>query len=265
MRTNREEVKVYDSFASDLARGADILDRESFEIIIDSKRKAFLKRLLVGMSGLCLDYGCGDGSFSRFIKEELKIEMVGVDASKEMVKYASAKGSRKGVSYLVADCHVLPFKNGSFDVVIGIGIFHHLDLGTALFECNRILRRGGFLVVFEPNSLCPLAFVGRNLFKTRIHTSGERTYTHWTFVKEMRMDASAENGFQVVDLRFLSFLGFVFPFIFASRFGHAFAFLKGCAVHLKTVDRLFEKIPITRYLCWQFTVVGVKQKLFMEK
>lgn len=261
MRTTREEVKAYDSFALDLARGADIVDRESYEVIIDSRRKEFLKRLLVGMSGLCLDYGCGDGSFSRFIKEELKVEVVGVDVSKGMVKYASAKGSRKGVSYLVADCHVLPFKNGSFDVVIGMGIFHHLNLGTALFECNKVLRRGGFLVVFEPNSLGPLAFIGRKLFKTRIHTPGERTYTHWTFVKEMR--GRAKNEFQVVNLRFLSFLGFVFPFIFASRFGHAFAFLKGCGVHLKTVDQLFEKIPITRYLCWQFMVVGVKQKLLM--
>jgi hypothetical protein len=57
-----------------------------------------------------------------------------------------------------------------------------------------------------------------------------------------------KNGFQVGDLQFLSFLGFVFPFIWASKFGHAFTSLRGMQKHLKTVDRLFENIPIRYYL-----------------
>ena len=255
MHAPYEEAEVYNSFALDLAGGVELVDRESYDVIIDSRRKEFLKRWLVGKSGLLLDYGCGDASFSRFITEELKTEVVGVDVSKGMVRYASAKG--KGINYLVADCHALPFKNGSFDVVMGMGIFHHLNLRTAIFECNRVLRKGGFLVAFEPNSLGLLSFIGRKLFKTKIHTPGERTYTYWSFVNKMK------NGFRVVDLQFLSFLGFVFPFIWASKFGHAFAFLKRYAIHLKTVDQLFEKIPITKYLCWLFMVVGVKQKLLM--
>jgi ubiquinone/menaquinone biosynthesis C-methylase UbiE len=250
MKAPIEEVEIYNRFASDLARGVDVVDRKSYEMIIDSRRKELLKRWLAGKSGLFLDYGCGDGSFSRFIKEELAAVVVGVDVSALMARYASARG--KGVNYLVADCHALPFKNESFDAVVGIGIFHHLNLKTAMFECSRVLRRGGFLVTFEPNSLGLLSFMGRKLFKTKIHTPSERTYAPWSFVNEMK------NRFQVVDLQFLSFLGFVFPFLWASKFGHAFASLRRYAMHLKTVDRLFENIPITKYLCWLFMVVGVK-------
>jgi len=245
MKAPNEEVEIYNRFALDLARGADVVDHKSYEVIIDSRRKELLKRWLVGKSGFFLDYGCGDGSFSRFIKEELKTEVVGVDVSGGMVRYASTRG--KGVNYLIADCHFLPFRNGSFDAVVGMGIFHHLNLRTAISECNRVLRRGGFLVAFEPNSLGLLSFIGRRLFKTKIHTPHERTYTHWSFINEMR-----RNGFVIVDLRFLSFLGFIFPFIWASKFAHLFAFLKGYAKLLQTVDRLFEKIPMTKHLCWQF-------------
>jgi SAM-dependent methyltransferase len=245
MKAPSEDVEIYDSFALDLARGADVVDRKSYEVIIDSRRKALLKRWLMGKSGLFLDYGCGGGSFCRFIKEELKTEVVGIDASGGMVRYASTRG--KGVNYLIADCYALPFKNGSFDAVVGMGIFHHLNLRTAMFECKRVLRRGGFLVAFEPNSLGLLSFIGRRLLKIKIHTPHEKTYTHWSFINAME-----RNGFVIVDLRFLSFLGFIFPFIWGSKFAHLFTFLKGYTKLLQTVDRLFEKIPITKYLCWQF-------------
>ncbi|HDQ15434.1 MAG TPA: methyltransferase domain-containing protein, partial [Bacteroidetes bacterium] len=74
----------------------------------------------------------------------------------------------------------------SFDAIVAVGIFHHLDLPKAAAECNRLLRNDGFLVVFEPNSLCPLSFIGRKLFKTKIHTPNERPYTYWSFLSEIK-------------------------------------------------------------------------------
>ena len=162
-----------------------------------------------------------------------------------MVRYASTRG--KGVNYLVADCHALPFQDKSFDAIVAIGIFHHLDLRKAISECKRLLQRNGFIIVFEPNSLCPLSLIGRRLFKTRIHTPNEHPYTHWLFISEIR-----KNGFTKVELRFLSFLGFIFPFLWASNFGHLFAFLKRYAKILQTIDMLFEKIPIMKQFCWMF-------------
>jgi hypothetical protein len=114
-----------------------------------------------------------------------------------------------------------------------------------MFECKKVLQRGGFLVAFEP-TLGLLSFIGRRLSKTKIHTPHERTSTHWSFINEMK-----KNGFVIVDLRFLSFLGFVFPFIWSSKFAHLFTFLKGYAKLLQRIDVL-EKIPIAKQFCWMF-------------
>ena len=245
MKVPQDEIKIYDSFALDLARGVDVVDRDTYEVIIDSRRKELLKGWLAGRNGLFLDYGCGDGSFSRFIKNELNGEVIGVDVSSGLIKYALTR--RGSVNYLVADCHALPFKNNSFDVIVGIGIFHHLNLRKALSECKRLLRRNGLLIAFEPNALCPLSFIGRKFSKTKIHTSNERTYSYWSFISEIR-----EVGFTKAELRFLSFFGFIFPFIWASKFAHLFSSLKRYAKVLRTIDVLFEKIPITKQLCWMF-------------
>jgi len=244
------EAEIYNSFALDLSRGADVVDRDTYEIIIDSRRKELIKRWLAGKKGLVLDYGCGDGSFSRFIRAELENDVIGVDLSAGMVRYASRKG--EDIGYLVVDCHSLPFRDKSFDAIVAVGIFHHLDLPKAAAECNRLLRNDGFLVVFEPNSLCPLSFIGRKLFKTKIHTPNERPYTYWSFLSEIK-----ENGFTKVELRFLSFLGFIFPFIWAKF--PSVCFLKNYARFFKMIDQLSEKILFTKYLCWAFVVVGIKK------
>ncbi len=245
MKAANEEAEIYDSFAIDLSHGVDVVDRDTYEVIIDSRRKDLLKRWLAGRKGLFLDYGCGDGSFSRFIKVALKTDIIGVDLSGGMVRYASKKG--KDIDHLVVDCHSLPFRDKSFDAIIAIGIFHHLDLRKAIIECKRLLRKNGCILVFEPNSLCLLSFLGRRLSKTKIHTPNERPYTYWSFIGEIK-----DNGFTKVELRFLSFFGFIFPFIWASNFAHLFAFLKRHAKVLKTIDVLFENIAITKHFCWMF-------------
>ncbi len=245
MSRSNEEAKIYNQFALDLAHGADIVDRNSYEVIIDSRRKKLLKQWLGGKNGLFLDYGCGDGSFSRFIKVELKNDVIGVDLSGGLVRYASKKG--KDVGYLIVDCHKLPFRDKSFKTIVAIGIFHHLYLRKSILECKRLLQRNGFLVVFEPNYLCILSFIGRRLFKTKIHTPDEKPYTYWSFISQIK-----ENGFTRVELRFLSFMGFIFPFLWASKFAHCFAFLKKFAKLFQKIDILFEKIPVAKHFCWMF-------------
>lgn len=249
------EVEIYDLFAQDLASGVDIVDRKSYNIIVDSRRKDLLKRWLSQRRGIFLDYGCGNGSFSRFVAEDLGTNVVGVDLSKGMIRLSSykSKGASKAM-FLVADCHALPFRDKSFDAILGMGIFHHLRWRRAIFECHRLLKEGGVLVAFEPNSFGLLALLGRKLFKTKIHTSDERPINPWSFIKEME-----RKGFRVINLSFFSFLGFAFPFILASNPGHLIKILRRRAIYLKTIDRLFEKIPVVKFLCWLFGIVGIKK------
>lgn len=253
-----EETEIYDRYAQDIIHGLTVVDHESYEVIIDSRRKELLKHWVIDKCGIYLDYGCGDGYFSRFIEKKLGKDVIGVDLSKGMIKYAynTSKGYQR-LSFLIADCHSLPFKTGSFNVIVGMGIFHHLDLSTAVSECNRLLDVDGFLVAFEPNSIGFLAFIGRKLVKLKIHTTGERPISPWSFADELK-----KKGFRVVNSRFMSFLGFVLPFILASNYGYLIHAFKRHTLRFKIIDELFEKIPIIKLLCWLFVVQSVKERSF---
>ncbi len=50
-------------------------------------------------------------------------------------------------SFLAGSCGRLPSRSHSFDLVIGVGIWHHLqeDLGTPYSEVARVLKNDGFL------------------------------------------------------------------------------------------------------------------------
>jgi SAM-dependent methyltransferase len=74
------------------------------------------------------------------------------EALREQRHMAGANGTRDRTRLVVASCTQLPFANDSFDLVVGIGILHHLqeDLDTPCAEVSRILKPQGFAVFEEP-------------------------------------------------------------------------------------------------------------------
>jgi len=96
-----------------------------------------------------LDAGCGVGTyvvaFRRFTEA-----VYGVDLDLEKVTLA-AKGSS---NVQVASVEALPFRDGSFDVVLSHEVIEHVtDDRAALAEAVRVLGPGGRLVVYAPNRL----------------------------------------------------------------------------------------------------------------
>ena len=55
------------------------------------------------------------------------------------------------------DAHDLQFADGSFDMVFGVGILHHLEFARAMREIHRVLRAGGKILFVEPLRHNPLA------------------------------------------------------------------------------------------------------------
>ncbi|HEY3912273.1 MAG TPA: class I SAM-dependent methyltransferase [Stellaceae bacterium] len=55
------------------------------------------------------------------------------------------------------DAHNLAFEDGSFDIVFGTAILHHLEFSRALREIHRVLRVGGKIVFVEPLRHNPVA------------------------------------------------------------------------------------------------------------
>lgn len=97
-----------------------------------------------------LEYGCGTGSCS---KQWLKSGAIltGIDISPEGIHVAkeTIAESEYDVDYFVMDAENTDFHDNSFDIIVGTGIIHHLDILKSYQELSRILTEEG--VSFSQN------------------------------------------------------------------------------------------------------------------
>ncbi|MGI9197734.1 MAG: methyltransferase domain-containing protein [Candidatus Nanopelagicales bacterium] len=102
-----------------------------------------------------LEIGAGTGFFVLNLMQAGLVTSADVtDISPGMVEVAVRNGEALGldVSGRVADAETLPFDDGSFDLVLGHAVLHHIpDVELALREVLRVLRPGGrFVFCGEP-------------------------------------------------------------------------------------------------------------------
>jgi ubiquinone/menaquinone biosynthesis C-methylase UbiE len=103
-----------------------------------------------------LEIGAGTGYFSLNLLRAGVIERAtATDISPGMLKQLGATARRLGleVETVRADAERLPFEDGSFDLVLGHAVLHHLPaVGVGLSEFHRVLAPGGTLAFMgEPS------------------------------------------------------------------------------------------------------------------
>ena len=104
-----------------------------------------------------LDAGCGTGIFTLdFLTREAQV--VGLDISRQMLKYAIKRASGYSFFKVQGDMLYLPFKDNSFDKSVSITTLEFIaDARSAIDELFRVTRPGGCVVVATLNSLSPWA------------------------------------------------------------------------------------------------------------
>jgi SAM-dependent methyltransferase len=99
--------------------------------------------------GEALEIGSGTGYFSlNLLQLGLIGRLVATDISPGMLGELAATAERLGLDLetQATDAERLPFEDGSFDLVFGHAVLHHLpDLPAALVEFRRVLRPDGTL------------------------------------------------------------------------------------------------------------------------
>lgn len=185
------------------------------------------------------------GYLKRYIPESSKIIEIGpgycffINAVDAKEKYAMdvdriiLKYCGKGVKPVIGSCTKMKFKDGFFDVIFASNILEHLtqeELLAALREFNRVLRKGGKLIVISPN----FRYAFREYFDDYTH---KVIITHTGF-----MDMLRGTGFyvEVCKPKFL-------PFSIKSRLPKSNALLKA---YLKSPFKPFAK---------QFLIVAKKK------
>lgn len=116
-----------------------------------SRRFDLIRRYARLENAHILDVGCGLGLYVRQLRT-LSPHVWGVDIDAD--KVTEAGGELPNIRQ--ASAEVLPFADGTFDVLLSHEVLEHVDDDRqAVREAYRVLRPGGRLVVFVPNRWYP--------------------------------------------------------------------------------------------------------------
>ena len=121
------------------------------------EKKAISKYLPRNVQGKkLLEVGCGTGHWSKFFSK-FGFEVTGVDISERMINVAQSKAI-PNTSFQIADGHLLPFKNGIFDVTAAVVTLEFVYVAELVVrEMVRCTRRpGGKLLIGVLNALSQL-------------------------------------------------------------------------------------------------------------
>lgn len=159
-----------------------------------------LFKRLGNLHGKVLDLGCGTGAvlaeFSNLT------ESVGLDMSMVALKFAS---SRKDFNLVQASGTDMPFGAETFDSVVGLDVFEHIENHEAAFkECYRVLRPGGKLILSVP------------AFKMLWGPHDVALHHFRRYRKSEVVDIITASGFEPVKVSYSLF--FLYPVVLVVRF-----------------------------------------------
>ncbi len=120
-----------------------------------------------------LELGCSSGFLTKYLGK-----VTAIDTSEGMLKIAHSKNPSAKCIY--ADMFEMPFKNKSFDKVVTMRVWNHLDekdIRRAIKEAKRVLKSKGFLIfdIEEKSSIRKIIGV---FYKKMFKPTGYKIYQY---------------------------------------------------------------------------------------
>ena len=109
-----------------------------------------------------LEIGCGAGKIAVLMAKS-GAQVTAFDLSPHSVRVAreSSLINETVINFAVSAGEHLPFADGSFDVIYGKAILHHLDINIGKCDLYRVLKNDGKAVFIEPMGMNPLLTFAR--------------------------------------------------------------------------------------------------------
>ncbi|MBI3548102.1 MAG: class I SAM-dependent methyltransferase [Elusimicrobia bacterium] len=207
----------------------------------ERRGRFFVERCRLGPKDRALEVGCGSGVFTEKVARS-GAQITATDLSEDLLQLARGKNI-PNAKIETADAHKLAYPSGSFDVVYGSSILHHLDVRRALEEFFRVLKPGGRLAFAEPNMMNPQIAVMKNVgfVKRRMGESPDETaFFRWRLAADLR-----SAGFSAVEVVPYDFLHPAVP--------------AGLIDALSRLTRILERVPLLREIAGSLLIYAEKR------
>lgn len=116
--------------------------------------------------GKVLEYGCGWGFSARVIGDQTGNQVIGIDIDKTSIDIAKEfVGETEHVKF--TNQQIDQFKTNSFDSVVSACVIQNtFNPGNYLSECNRVLKKGGRLLITVYNDVNPV-FIASHMLTSK--------------------------------------------------------------------------------------------------
>lgn len=167
-----------------------IVSSKAREFQLMSLVKLIEKNLNVKHFRSVLEIGCGVGANSKYLKDHY-VHYTGIDYSEEFIKLANSLHANNNTEFICGNLKDYTFQNANFDLVIGVGILHHLpDITIVLRNLKKQFNKNVIYGFIEVQSGNPVIQLLRNLRKRTDHDYSEdqnifsRKFIYKTFQNE---------------------------------------------------------------------------------
>jgi len=182
--------------------------------------------------------------------------VTGIDVSGEALTRATELAKRCGVQaeFIRMPGEDLRFPDKTFDAILCMSVYHHMDLERATREFVRVLRPGGRVVMIEPLATNPPAWLYRRMGRilAREATSRE-TPLHVADLGVLRRHFR-EVRWQGMFLFSVALFGIDRIFDNSNRIVHALA--KSAFKFVYPLDLLLLRIPGLQRVAWKIGIVA---------
>ncbi len=196
-----------------------------------------------------IEVGCGHGANSEYLGE-LYDNYIGLDYSEELVKIASKRYGNFKTKFVVDNIKEID-KYGRFDIVIGIGILHHVDnIEEVLLKLKEIGHENTLYLFYEPQRGNPFIQLLRKI-RMKIDTSFSSDQVF--FEKQELTDIVTNLGFSNIKTRYN---GYFTPPFAQVMLKPVFIFRSLVKISIIMDNILFRKV--NSRLAWNFMIAFTK-------
>lgn len=120
---------------------------------------------LLGPDVVAMDLGCGSGRWTRYLSSRVgRIEAI--DPSEAVIHAARTHADLDKVRWIQAGVDNIPFADGTFDLIVCLGVLHHVpDTPGAVRKAATKLRPGGHMLLYLYYALDGRGWMYRLLFR----------------------------------------------------------------------------------------------------